>query len=59
MDLWSGRASQEARERAAELVTRLNTPVLSEATYTWLPLRFDGDMAYIDWRDEWRVEDYI
>jgi hypothetical protein len=22
----------------------------------WLPLRFDGEMAYIDWHDEWRVE---
>ncbi len=26
--------------------------------YVWLPLRFEGDMAYIDWKDEWRVEDY-
>lgn len=28
------------------------------ADYVWLPIRFDGDMAYIDWKDEWRVEDY-
>lgn len=26
--------------------------------YVWLPLRFDGDMIYIDWKDEWRIEDY-
>jgi hypothetical protein len=28
------------------------------ADYVWLPLRFDGDMAYLDWHDEWRVEYY-
>lgn len=30
----------------------------SIADYVWLPLRFDGDMAYLDWKDEWRIEDY-
>ena len=30
----------------------------SIAVYVWLPLRFDGDMIYIDWHDEWRIEDY-
>ena len=30
----------------------------SIADYVWLPLRFDGEMVYIDWKDEWRVEDY-
>jgi len=24
----------------------------------WLPVRFDGAMAYLDWKSEWRVEDY-
>lgn len=28
------------------------------ADYVWLPIRFEGDMAYIDWNDEWRIEDY-
>ncbi len=28
------------------------------ATYVWLPFRFDGEMAYLDWKDEWRIEDY-
>lgn len=28
------------------------------ADYVWLPIRFDGEMAYLDWKDEWRVEDY-
>ncbi len=26
--------------------------------YVWLPLRFEGDMVYLDWKDEWRIEDY-
>lgn len=30
----------------------------SIADYVWLPLRFDGDMVYVDWKDEWRIEDY-
>ena len=30
----------------------------SIADYVWLPFRFDGDMAYLDWMNEWRVEDY-
>lgn len=33
----------------------LNTSV---SDYVWLPFRFDGEMAYLDWQDEWRVEDY-
>ena len=28
------------------------------ADYVWLPFRFDGEMAYLDWQDEWRIEDY-
>lgn len=35
--------------------TTRNTSV---ADYVWLPFRFDGDMAYLDWKDEWRIEDY-
>jgi Beta-fructosidases (levanase/invertase) len=30
----------------------------SIADYVWLPIRFDGEMAYIDWKAEWRIEDY-
>lgn len=30
----------------------------SIADYVWLPLRFDGDRVYIDWLDEWRIEEY-
>lgn len=30
----------------------------SIADYVWLPFRFEGDMPYLDWHDEWRIEDY-
>lgn len=30
----------------------------SISDYVWLPLRFEGDMVYIDWLDEWKLEDY-
>jgi hypothetical protein len=33
-------------------------PDTSLADYVWLPVRFDGEMAYLDWQDEWKVEDY-
>lgn len=30
----------------------------SIADYVWLPFRFEGDMPYLDWHDEWCIEDY-
>ncbi len=41
--------------RALKGLSEQNTSV---ADYVWLPVRFDGEMAYLDWHDEWRVEDY-
>ena len=32
--------------------------VVCETEYVWLPVRFDGDIPYIEWLDEWRVEDF-
>ncbi len=29
----------------------------SIARYVWLPIRFEGEMPVIDWKDEWRWED--
>lgn len=40
---------------AESLLPVANTSI---AEYVWLPLRFDGEMVYIDWLDSWRVEDY-
>ena len=30
----------------------------SVADYVWLPFRFDGDRALLDWHEQWRVEDF-
>ena len=30
----------------------------SISDYVWLPLRFEGEMVYIDWKSEWKIEDY-
>lgn len=30
----------------------------SIADYVWLPLRFEGEMVYLDWRDEWSLDEY-
>lgn len=35
--------------------TKENTSI---ADYVWLPIRFEGEMAYIDWKDEWKIDDY-
>ena len=41
--------------------SRMGAPVVENtaiADYVWLPLRFDGENVFIDWKDEWRIEDY-
>ncbi|WP_022867276.1 family 43 glycosylhydrolase [Schaalia vaccimaxillae] len=30
----------------------------AKATYVWLPFRFDDGLPLLDWKDEWRIEDY-
>jgi hypothetical protein len=30
----------------------------SISEYVWLPIRFDGDIPVIDWRDEWRIDEF-
>lgn len=37
---------------------KLTAENTSLADYVWLPVRFDGEMACLDWHDEWRIEDY-
>lgn len=47
----------------AQKAELMNSPMLgtantSIADYVWLPLRFTADKVWIDWYDEWKVEDY-
>lgn len=30
----------------------------SIANYVWLPIRFDGEVPYLEWRDEWRLDEF-
>ena len=59
-EIWNGIGNPvypPAREELAKHGLRhvWNT---SLAEYVWLPIRFDGEMAYVDWKEEWRIEDY-
>jgi len=53
-----------ATHSASEAARRLEPygygadPDTSRAGYVWLPFRFNGDMPYLDWRPEWRVDDF-
>ena len=47
--------SNEVRAFAPAMSEEENTSI---ADYVWLPFRFDGEMAYLDWKDEWRIEDF-
>lgn len=50
-----GPEPEENRNDNLEDAGMRNTSI---ADYVWLPLRFEEDMVYIDWMDEWRIEDY-
>ncbi|PYE51007.1 family 43 glycosylhydrolase [Deinococcus yavapaiensis] len=54
----SGRPADFFRQYEQEDPEVFAAPDTSRAGYVWLPVRFDGDMAYLDWQDEWRIEDY-
>lgn len=46
------------RERAyldATFLTGVNT---SRAAYVWLPVRFEGDRPYIEWRSKWTLDEF-
>lgn len=56
--LFSDARADEPKEEIARQIASLSAQNTSLADYVWLPVRFDGDMAYLDWKDEWRIEDY-
>lgn len=52
--IFSGHADEFDFSRMGEQVVE-STAI---ADYVWLPFRFDGEMAYLDWKDEWSLDDY-
>ena len=53
-----GLATEESCKALVDYVGDAANENTSIADYVWLPLRFDGEMVYIDWHDEWKIEDY-
>jgi hypothetical protein len=43
---------------APEVLAVLGAGNTSIADYVWLPIRFDGDMPVIEWRDEWHPDEF-
>lgn len=41
-----------------ESLKNLGTPNTSIADYVWLPLRFEGEKVYLEWREEWTFEEF-
>ena len=58
VDGFSPDTDEDTKNAAFELIEKLETHNTKDATYVWLPIRFDGEMAYLEWHDEWRIEDY-
>lgn len=44
-----------ARIRACNTADVRDTSI---ADYVWLPIKFEGDTPYIEWYDEWKIEDF-
>ena len=49
---WPGSGNKHAN------IADLTVTDTSIADYVWLPIRFDGNRALIDWHDEWRIDDF-
>jgi hypothetical protein len=42
----------------AELKGQAERINISRGTYVWLPLRFEGERPFIDWRSAWSPDDF-
>ncbi len=51
-------APEDEKAKASVVMRSLPRERTKEADYVWLPVRFDGDKPYIEWLDEWRIEDF-
>jgi hypothetical protein len=48
----------EEEQKEAMSSPMLESANTSIADYVVLPLRFDGEKVFIDWKEEWKLEDY-
>lgn len=51
-------APKAEREREHDRDADIHKDNTSIADYVWLPIRFEGEMPIIDWKDSWKLEDY-
>jgi len=51
-------ATDAERAEATRIMATVEQRDIKNADYVWLPFRFDGEQPYIEWLDEWRVEDF-
>ena len=58
LDMFGENVPKEQVEASRKAHFSLPLAYTRDADYVWLPLRFDGDMVYIDWRDEWKISDF-
>ncbi|MBR3686767.1 MAG: family 43 glycosylhydrolase [Clostridia bacterium] len=57
-DAFRSDATDEERAEATRIMSTVEQRDIKNADYVWLPFRFDGEQPYIEWLDEWRVEDF-
>lgn len=48
----------EEREKIISKLEKMTDEDICIADYVWLPVRFDGEKAYIEWLDEWKIENF-
>jgi len=56
--VFADESTPEERAEGQRVLDSLPRERTKEANYIWLPFRFEGEMGYLDWHDEWRIEDY-
>lgn len=58
-EMFDGYYRKEGPWFRRDLMSLYSDENTSEATYVWLPIRFDEEgNPYIEWLDEWKVEDF-
>ena len=57
-EMFDPEATEESREKAKDGLRFLPVENSAVADYVWLPVRFEGDMCYLAWKEEWRLSDY-
>lgn len=55
---------KEYRPKLTDYLAVAGAPFLGSANtsiakYVWLPLRFDGEIPFIEWHDEWQIDNFV